>query len=117
MSINDAGIFQFGSGEKGGNKRLKNESSTNLFNQGPKGDGLLEELNILDNIKVEENPMMEGTGQINQNEESKIINNQDQTVPFGDDQKALNLKRPVRKWEKRWILQPNVLDIGNAIWI
>ncbi|CAI2378339.1 unnamed protein product [Moneuplotes crassus] len=24
---------------------------------------------------------------------------------------------PVRKWEKRWVLQPNVLDFGSEIWV
>ena len=24
---------------------------------------------------------------------------------------------PVRKWEKRWVLQPNVIDYGSEIWI
>jgi hypothetical protein len=27
-------------------------------------------------------------------------------------------KRPVRKWEKRWVLQPNVFDLNQGdIWI
>lgn len=28
----------------------------------------------------------------------------------------LNPKKPVRKWERRWVLQPNILDSGE-IWI
>lgn len=24
---------------------------------------------------------------------------------------------PVRKWEKRWVLQPNVIDYGAEIWV
>ena len=27
------------------------------------------------------------------------------------------IKRPVRKWEKRWVLQPNVVEYGCDIWI
>lgn len=30
---------------------------------------------------------------------------------------ALFSKKPVRKWEKRWVLQPNVLEYGNDIWL
>jgi hypothetical protein len=26
-------------------------------------------------------------------------------------------KRPVKKWEKRWVLQPNVIECGGDIWI
>jgi len=26
-------------------------------------------------------------------------------------------KKPVKKWEKRWVLQPNVIEYGNDIWI
>jgi hypothetical protein len=29
----------------------------------------------------------------------------------------LNPKRPVRKWERRWVLQPNVIEFGSVIWI
>jgi hypothetical protein len=31
--------------------------------------------------------------------------------------KELNLKRPVRKWQRRWVLQPNVIELGGEIWI
>lgn len=27
------------------------------------------------------------------------------------------IKRPVRKWERRWVLQPNVIEYGREIWI
>ena len=33
------------------------------------------------------------------------------------EKKDLFIKRPVRKWEKRWVLQPNVIEYGNDIWI
>lgn len=29
----------------------------------------------------------------------------------------MNPKRPVRKWERRWVLQPNVIEHGSVIWI
>ena len=28
-----------------------------------------------------------------------------------------SIKRPVRKWERRWVLQPNVIEYGREIWI
>jgi hypothetical protein len=27
------------------------------------------------------------------------------------------LKKPVRRWERRWVLQPNVIELGSEIWI
>lgn len=46
----------------------------------------------------------------NNDEESKIIEREKSA-------KELNLKRPVRKWERRWVLQPNIIDSGGEIWI
>ncbi len=48
-------------------------------------------------------------------EESKIIINEQALQP--NEQQELNLKKPVRKWEKRWVLQPNVIELGCEIWI
>jgi hypothetical protein len=30
---------------------------------------------------------------------------------------VINFKRPVRKWQRRWVLQPNIIDSGGEIWI
>ena len=30
---------------------------------------------------------------------------------------AKNDDGPVRKWERRWVLQPNVIDYGSEIWV
>ena len=30
---------------------------------------------------------------------------------------ADKIKKSVRKWEKRWVLQPNVLELGSDVWL
>ena len=32
-------------------------------------------------------------------------------------EKTYQNKRPVRRWERRWVLQPNVIEYGREIWI
>ena len=55
-------------------------------------------------------------------EESKALYPEDGLITEGKiisklPLKELNTKRSSRKWEKRWILQPNVIDQGGEIWI
>ena len=33
------------------------------------------------------------------------------------EKKDFYSKRPVKKWDKRWVLQPNVIEYGCDIWV
>jgi hypothetical protein len=46
----------------------------------------------------------EASMDIQQNEESKVL-------------EPAERRKPVRKWEKRWVLMPNVIEQGSEIWI
>lgn len=51
-------------------------------------------------------------------EESKVNNvfeEKEKVSTFVRQEKRI--KGPVRKWEKRWVLQPNVIEYGCDIWI
>ena len=52
-------------------------------------------------------------GQIMNEDGIKLLSKNDNT----NDKKDNYSKRPVRKWEKRWVLQPNVIEYGRDIWI
>eukprot|EP00347_Sterkiella_histriomuscorum_P019569 403341134 len=57
----------------------------------------------------------------NPNEDSKVQEDgkkdANQSSKTDIDKKEDFSKKPVRKWEKRWVLQPNVIEYGNDIWI
>ena len=55
---------------------------------------------------------------VGNDEESKIENqdNGKETKGLTSNHEPLNAKKPVRKWEKRWILQPSIIESGE-VWI
>ena len=74
---------------------------------------------LLDKTPIEQDNNDEIDENQLEDQDDNLVDKSDQDTP----QKILkplivkNDDGPVRKWEKRWVLQPNVIEYGSEIWI
>ncbi|CDW75976.1 transcriptional repressor protein yy1-like [Stylonychia lemnae] len=91
------------SGEKP-QKRMKTQSGDNISDSG-------------DRDNLEESKGVSSNNLTSQFEETKQVKDSQQQKQEIQERKDNFSKKPVKKWEKRWVLQPNVIEYGNDIWI